>query len=173
MCQKPAIRFGQRALAIAPGNPFQFDAAGRKVHTPHAIHQPNRDVLERHELKPPFGLFVVVDWSRSSADRTQRTVALPRPQRELDVDSIGGPSNRPVDKRLVLFNAIQDRGQLHPAGSGGWRFLFAPPSFVDPPRDASHTCLNIRIFFLAAFSYSHSAKVRSVGPTQTNTISTH
>ena len=112
----------------------------------HAVTMGDIPSLERFQVYPN-GKCRVRNRLMKLEGRTHRTVSLSRPHWDFNVDPVVGPSSCPVHKRLALLNAIQNRSHLHPAGSGGWRFLLAPPSFTDPPRNAFHTSLNVRILF--------------------------
>ena len=58
--QEEHIGFGQRALAIAPGNFFNDDGtAATAIDTTHGVQQEDEKAPERNEFKSPFGELII------------------------------------------------------------------------------------------------------------------
>src|SRR6266852_2127433 len=82
--QKQHVRFGQGALAVAPGN-FLDDhsAAAATVHSPHRVQEEDEKSPQREELKTSLGELIVTG-RRLMAARADRARALAGPHRYLD-----------------------------------------------------------------------------------------
>ncbi|NIS80662.1 MAG: hypothetical protein GTO14_10745, partial [Anaerolineales bacterium] len=70
--QEPAIGRRQLMLAVTPGDLFHLHPTPRAVHTPHRVHEENRNLPQRYKLEPPRWLTVVAG-RRLVAVRANRT----------------------------------------------------------------------------------------------------
>src|SRR5258707_8007004 len=107
---------------LSPRHLFHPHAALPAVHTPHAVNEIHGQTPQGNELKSPPRQPVVLR-SAPATPPTHRSAPTARTnlhlQRQLPLKV--PPFHFSIHERLVFLDAIEDRFQLHPGGSGGTR----------------------------------------------------
>ena len=135
-CQKPLVTGRQPAFPLRPRHSFYLHSARGTLHTPHGVDEVDSNAPQRNKLEASFRQPVVTR-SHLVATRADRPPVLAGMDRYFDRRPGGVyPLNFSVDKRLEMFDAIENSVQLHPGLALEGRSVVTP-SLPRTARDAS------------------------------------